>query len=250
MGLLKDEIFVCLDCETTGLDTKEDRIVEVAAVRFTFSKIIDTFESLIDPEKEISPQSLAIHQISPEMLVGKPKIAEVLPALLKFLSGYTIVGHGVGFDIELVAEAAKRANISYAIQICHPHIDTLRLARHYGDSPNNSLSKLAAHFHIPIESAHRAMNDVQMNIEVFKHLVGRLRTKEQIFDILSRPIKMKYMPLGKHKGRPFSEIPLQYLLWAANMDFDQDLLFSIRSELKKRKSGTGFAQAANPFSQL
>ena len=58
------------------------------------------------------------------------------------------------------------------------------------------------------------------------------------------------MPLGKHKGRPFSEIPIEYLLWAANKDFDQDLMFSIRSELKKRKSGSLFKQAANPFSQL
>jgi DNA polymerase-3 subunit epsilon len=58
------------------------------------------------------------------------------------------------------------------------------------------------------------------------------------------------MPLGKHKGRPFSEIPHEYLQWAANKDFDQDLTFSIRSELKKRKSGNLFKQASNPFSEL
>ena len=61
---------------------------------------------------------------------------------------------------------------------------------------------------------------------------------------------MKYMPLGKHKGRQFGEIPLQYLQWAAHMDFDQDLLFTIRSELKKRKKGTGFKQVTNPFGDL
>jgi DNA polymerase III subunit epsilon len=58
------------------------------------------------------------------------------------------------------------------------------------------------------------------------------------------------MPLGKHKGRLFSEIPLHYLLKAATMDYDQDLLFSIRSELKKRKQGGLFSQAANPFLEL
>lgn len=44
-----------------------------------------------------------------------------------------------------------------------------------------------------------------------------------------------------------TDIPLEYLLWASKMDFDQDLLFSIRSEIKSRKKGTGFAQANNPF---
>ncbi|NGX54707.1 MAG: DNA polymerase III PolC-type [Chlamydiae bacterium] len=249
MGQLNKEVFVCVDCETTGLDTKEDRIVEVAAARFTLSEIQDSFESLIDPEREISEQSLAIHKITPEMISGKPKIEELLPELLKFLGRHTIVGHGVRFDIELITEAAKRAKIPCTLG-ARPFIDTLRLARHYGDSPNNSLSNLALHFNIPREPAHRAMNDVKMNIEVFDHLVRRHRTTEQLFKILDHPIKMKFMPLGKHKGRSFSEIPLQYLLWAAGVDFDQDLLYSIRAELKRRKTGKGFAQATNPFSEL
>ena len=86
-----------------------------------------------------------------------------------------------------------------------------------------------------------------MNVRVFKHLTKRFRTLSQVTHILSKPIKMKYMPLGKYKGRLFTDIPLEYLLWASKMDFDQDLLFSIRSEIKARKKGTGFAQANNPF---
>ena len=94
------------------------------------------------------------------------------------------------------------------------------------------------------------MKDVMMNIAVFKHLAGRYKTVEKILDILARPIKMKYMPLGKYKGRLFSEIPLQYLQWATHIDFDQDLLYSIRLEIKKRKRGEGFSQITNPFSAL
>ena len=94
------------------------------------------------------------------------------------------------------------------------------------------------------------MNDVMTNIEVFKHLVRRYKTLEQVMDILSRPIKMKYMPLGKYKGRLFSELPLQYLQKASHMDFDQDLRYSIRLELQKRKKGEGFSQKTNPFLEL
>lgn len=249
MPQLKKDTFICIDCEMTGLDLEKDRIIEVAAVRFTLSETLDRFESLVDPECQISEESLAIHHISADMLIGKPKIEHLLTDLLKFIGKTMIIGHGVGFDIDLIAIAAKRAGIPCILK-SRPFIDTLRLARLYGDSPNNSLESLAAHFNIPSVGAHRAMNDVEMNIEVFKYLTRRYQTTEEVMKILSHPIKMKFMPLGKHKGRPFSEIPLQYLLWAGQADFDQDLLFSIRSEIKRRKQGTGFSQTANPFSNL
>jgi len=58
------------------------------------------------------------------------------------------------------------------------------------------------------------------------------------------------MPLGKHKGRIFSEIPVEYLRWAVNQNFDQDLMFSLKTELKKRNKGSHFGQASNPFANL
>jgi DNA polymerase-3 subunit epsilon len=58
------------------------------------------------------------------------------------------------------------------------------------------------------------------------------------------------MPLGKHKGRPMKEIPLQYLQWIVHKGFDQDLLYSIRTELSRRKKGNLFSQSSNPFSNL
>ena len=51
MVLLKDIEFVCLDCETTGLDVKKDRVIEFAAIRFTFDEVIDSVEFLIHPEE-------------------------------------------------------------------------------------------------------------------------------------------------------------------------------------------------------
>ena len=112
---------------------------------------------------------------------------------------------------------------------------------------SNSLEQLRKHFNIEPEGAHRAMNDVIVNMHVFRHLCRNYKTVEQVFDLLSRPILMKTMPLGKHKGRLLQEVPLEYLQWASYKDFDQDLLFSIRSEIKKRKKGNLFSQAGNPF---
>jgi DNA polymerase-3 subunit epsilon len=246
---LTDEMFVCIDCESTGLDTAQDRIVEIAVARFTFDQILQSFETLVDPEREIPQTSQDIHNISQEMILGKPKIREVLPKILEMISTLTIVGHGINFDIALIANEAKRAQIPTNI-LSQPYIDTLRLARLYGESPVNSLERLRQHFNIESEGAHRAMSDVIVNIEVFKYLSKNYQTSDQIQKILQKPIKFKIMPLGKHKGRRFDEIPLEYLLWAERKDFDQDLMFSIRSEIKNRRKGGGFDQSANPFTVL
>jgi len=249
MGLLKNETFVCLDCETTGLEIEKDKIIEVAVVLFKDNEILDTFETLIDPEVEIPQESTNIHHITNDMVIGKPKIHEVLPHVIQMIGKHIIVGHGIPFDISFLEKASKIHCIPNTFS-GHPHFDTLRLARLYGESPINSLEKLREHFNIAEEGAHRAMSDVVVNIEVFKYLTKNFKTTEQIVEKLKKPISLKTMPLGKHKGRFFSEIPVEYLQWALRKDFDMDLMFSIQSELKKRKKVSSFTQNSNPFSGL
>ncbi len=249
MGLLHKDVFVCIDCETTGLEAKTDRIIEIAVVKFTLEKIIDRYETLIDPEIAISESSMAIHHISQDMVEGKPKIQEVLPEIFQRAKGHILVGHGIKLDIDFVAESASRFHIANGIK-SQPIVDTLRLARLYGQSPVNSLERLRQHFNIEEEGAHRAMNDVMVNIEVFKYLSHSFKTTEEMMARLSKPILLKTMPLGKHKGRPFSEVPTEYLQWAINKGFDEDLSFSLKTELKKRKTGKNFGQFINPFSEL
>lgn len=249
MTLLTEQKFVCLDCETTGLEVNKDRIIEIAVIKFDIQTSYERMETLINPEYPISETSITIHHITQEMVSGSPTIKEVLQSYLSFIGKNIIVGHGIGFDIDIIHETAKREGIPCKIKE-NLSIDTLRLARLYGESPTNSLEKLREHFHIDAEIAHRAMGDVLVNVEVFKRLVKSFKTTDKIFDVLSRPILLKEMPLGKHKGRSFREIPLEYLLWAVNKNFDQDLIFSIKTELKRRKTGNSFSQSSNPFQNL
>lgn len=247
--MLLEDTFVCLDCETTGLDSGEDRIIEIALARFNASTILDRFETLIDPECPIPETSIAIHHINDEMVRGKPKIQEVLPHILSFIDAHILVGHGIALDIAFLCAEAKRHRVPCTLHEL-PYLDTLRLARLYGQSPINSLEMLRRHFNISDEGAHRAMNDVTVNIEVFKFLTKQFKTTEQIQERLKSPILLKAMPLGKYKGRPFSEIPMEYLQWASKQKFDQDLLFSLKNELKRRKRGKSFEQMTSPFSTL
>lgn len=249
MSDLTKQKFVCIDCETTGLDVREDRVIEVAAMCFDFDTVYAEMESLINPECVIPESSIAIHHITADMVQGKPSIAQVLPELLKLVGNHIIIGHGIGFDIEILAVAADRHNIPCNIRQ-NRFLDTLRMARLYGECPVNSLEQLRKHFNIPLEGAHRAMSDVIVNKEVFKYLAKRYKTTEQLFEALSHPILLKTMPLGKYKGRLLKDIPLHYLQSVVRREFDQDLTHSIRMELKRRKKGNLFNQSVNPFANL
>jgi len=249
MGLINQDTFICLDCETTGLDSKHDKIIELAAVKFSFDKVIDKFETLINPKIPIPNESQLIHNISDEMVKDKPTISQVLENFLEFVSDNIIVGHGISFDISVIDSEAENNNIFTSIKK-NTTIDTLRLARLYGQSPTNSLEKLREHFNISPEGAHRAMSDVIVNIEVFKHLSKSFKTTEDLLIRLRKPILLKIMPLGKHKGRRFNEIPLEYLLKLAKRNFDLDLTYSIRHEIKHRKSRQTFESSSNPFQVL
>lgn len=249
MPNLSEETLVCLDCELTGLDPGQDRIIEVAAVRFVGDKILDSFETLVDPECTIPELSIAIHHITQDMVEGKPKMQDILPELLKFIGKSIVVGHGVNFDMEMIALSAERAGIPCTLRQ-NRFLDTLRMARLYGESPVNSLEYLRQHFNIEQEGAHRAMNDVTVNMEVFKFLAQRYKTTEQLMTLLAKPILLKNIPLGKHKGRALREIPLDYLIRAAKRDYDQDLMYSICHEIKRRRQGNNFLQANNPFADL
>ncbi len=249
MSDFQNQKFVCIDCETTGLDPQQDRIIEFAIICFDMQETFFEMQTLINPECEIPESSIAIHHITPNMVHNQPLISHMLPEILKKIGDHIIIGHGVGFDIDIIAHAAERYGIPCNLKK-NKVIDTLRLARLYGESPINSLEHLGKHFNIPQEGPHRAMSDVIVNLEVFKKLARRYKSANHIFEVLSKPIFMSHMPLGKHKGRALKEIPLQYLQWISHKDFDQDLLYSVRSEIKRRKRGNVFGQTDNPFQSL
>lgn len=249
MGDLRKDIFICLDVEATGLSVETDEIIELAVVKFTFDEILDTYEALIDPKMIIPQESIDVHHITNEMIKGKPTIDECLPLAFDLIKDYPIVGHNIGYDLAMIIQAAKKRRIPCPINL-ENSIDTVRLARLYAGSESNKLEALREHFNIPEEGAHRAMNDVIVNIKVFKYLAMDFKRTEDMKKRLKQPIQLKTFPLGKHRGLPFREVPIDYLNWAVNQDFDQDLKFSIIEEKKRRRKRKPFSESCNPFADL
>ena len=123
MGALNKDTFVCLDCETTGLDFVNDQVIEVAVVRFNFDQFIDTFETLIDPMMPIPEASMAIHHINDSMVHGKPKIAEVLSTGFR-LCRFGVLLSDMGYRPTSLSSTMQLRNTTSAISFPGIHLLT------------------------------------------------------------------------------------------------------------------------------
>ena len=94
-----NEICVALDLETTGLDPNVDEIIEIGAIKFKGDTVIDTFHSLVNPYKELSPFIMELTGIGQEQVDEAPPFASISLDLITFLGDHPIVGQNVFFDI-------------------------------------------------------------------------------------------------------------------------------------------------------
>ncbi len=160
--------FVVVDTETTGLRPGPDRVIELAAVRVRGGQAVDAFQSLINPGRRIPPFIAQFTGITQDMLRDEPTAKEIFPDFLQFISGVTLVGHNLGFDLNFLAYEAKLLGKSFPID----GLDTIPLARRFLPGLKRfKLDMVAAHLNIPATNRHRALGDAQVTAAVFLRIL-------------------------------------------------------------------------------
>ncbi|MDX8479185.1 DNA polymerase III subunit epsilon [Mesorhizobium sp. VK24D] len=165
---------IIFDTETTGLDLRDDRIIELGGVelvnRFPTGR---TFHKFINPQgRAIHVEAQAVHGISAADLAGKPTFAEVVEEWLAFTDGAKLIAHNATFDIGFL-------NLEYS-RLGHPAIDpgsivdTLALARRKHPMGPNSLDALCRRYGIDNtrRTKHGALLDSELLAEVYIELIG------------------------------------------------------------------------------
>ncbi len=153
----KKEIEIVLDTETTGLDYTRERIIEFAAVRLENGKIVDEYQTLINPHQHIRKSSMAIHGITQEMVEDAPSEEEVMPKILKFIGNYPIVAHNAIFDYSFLNEAKLRVT---GEELTNPRIDTQSMFKEIApELESHGLEALTQRFNVELNNHHRAMAD-------------------------------------------------------------------------------------------
>ncbi len=167
-----DQEFVAFDLETTGLSSRNDRIIEIGAVILRGGQEIDRFQTFVDPQRALEQKIVDLTGITDDMLRGAPKIEEALPRFLEFVGNRVLVAHNADFDTGFIREACRRQGISYTFtsadtlilsQNLMPHLSKFKL-----DVVSNALS-------LPEFNHHRASDDAVTCGLIMDRLMGKLR---------------------------------------------------------------------------
>ena len=177
--------FVSLDCETTGTDAKKDRLITIGAITVREGEILleDQFEALLRISHNTS--SVLVHGITAEAAARNGvEEEEALRGFLDYLGDGVIVGHHIGFDVEVIQRACQRC---FGIDLSNRWVDTMELTLHLEDagafdamrdqvSTRNpfrdfSLDGLCRLFHVNPHDRHTAAGDAFITAQIFLKLL-------------------------------------------------------------------------------
>lgn len=160
------DTYTVLDLETTGLNPKQDRIIEIGAVKVCAGKVTDSFQTLVNPGRVLEERVCELTGIRNEMLQEAPEIEMVLQPLLDFIGEDVLVGHRILFDYSFV----KRAAVNHKLVFEKKGIDTLKLARKFlPELESRRLEYLCTYYGIS-HTAHRALGDAQATAVLYEKL--------------------------------------------------------------------------------
>lgn len=167
---------VAIDCETTGLDARRDRIVSIAAVGIeTGLRVVDppALDLLIDPRMPIPARAAAVHGIDDAQVAGAPTLAEAYDRILAALAGRIVVGHHVSFDLAMLAAEARRGGRAWQEPPC---FDTVALMGGLGLATGTiDLVDMLARLGVePRGVRHSAAGDARMAADLFVALARKL----------------------------------------------------------------------------
>lgn len=166
--------YVSLDLETTGLEPRKDRIIEIGAVKVRDGQITEEFGTLINPQMEIPERITALTGISNEMIVEKPFIREALQKLIEFCGELPLLGHNILFDYSFVKHNAVNRGFEFEKKA----VDTLKLARVFlPELTSRSLQNLRQYYEIPQDDAHRALEDARTTYFLYERFKKEFEEK-------------------------------------------------------------------------
>ena len=158
-----EQTYCVVDVETTGGGSGQHRVTEIGMVKIKQGKVIDHWQSLINPMRLIPKYITELTGISNDMVKDAPRFEDVAEDVFAFLQDSIFVAHNVGFDYGFFRHEFGRLNINFKA----PKLCTVKLAKHYFPGlASYSLGKLCHSLHIELNQHHRALADAQAAAEI------------------------------------------------------------------------------------
>ncbi|MEO5569347.1 MAG: exonuclease domain-containing protein [Bacteroidia bacterium] len=157
--------YAIVDIETTGFQRTAHVITEVAIIVHDGNKIIDSFQSLINPDTSINPYVSRMTGITNEMVRDAPRFHEVAKQIWNLTDGAVFIAHSVNFDFTHIHDEFKSMGADFR----RKKLCTVRLSRKiFPGYPSYSLGNICTHLGISFENRHRAMGDAAATVKLFE----------------------------------------------------------------------------------
>lgn len=188
---MKERLYAIVDIETTGGRASRDKITEIAIVLHDGERILDRFETLLNPECYIPYGITQLTGITQEMVAGAPRFFEVARQVVELTEGAVFVAHNVRFDYGFLREEFARLGYAFTRkQLC-----TVRLSRQvFPGLPSYSLGNLIRHFNIPVDARHRAMADALATTDLFERILAKEKSTSRVDTLVNLGIKESRLP--------------------------------------------------------
>lgn len=161
-------MYSIIDIETTGGRAIDSKITEIGIVLHDGSRITDTYNTLINPERSIPWNITRLTGITNEMVKDAPKFYEVAGKIHKMTESTFFVAHNVWFDYSFIREEFAQLGFDYnRKQLC-----TIKLLKkHFPGLKSYSLGNLIQYFGIQVNARHRALDDALATTELFEKMI-------------------------------------------------------------------------------
>jgi DNA polymerase-3 subunit epsilon/ATP-dependent DNA helicase DinG len=154
---------VCIDIETTGLDSVKDSIIEIGALRFNERRIEAEWSTLINPNRHIPEAITTLTGIDDGMVRHAPRLQDVIQDLAEFVGEAPVLGQNVRFDLGFLQKQR--------VLTMNPVVDTYELASVLLPSASRyNLAALGKLLGIPLPNSHRALDDARLTHAVYLRL--------------------------------------------------------------------------------
>ena len=205
-----DQEFVAFDLETTGLSSRTDRIIEIGAVILKNGQEVDRFQTFVDPERKLDRKIVDLTGITDDMLVGAPKIEEVLPKFLEFIGGRVLVAHNSDFDTGFIRAECVRLGYEYNYTAADTLILSQNLMPQLGKFKLNIVSNALS---LPDFTHHRAGDDALTCGLIMAKLMQKLEEEHDIHSLQEINPAMTHLRSG---GRITERQARHIILFAKN----------------------------------
>jgi DNA polymerase-3 subunit epsilon len=205
-----------VDIETTGTRSSYDRIIEIGILRVEENQLVDTFQTLINPQSYLPKEITQLTGITQQDIETAPTFRSVKDEIIEMLADCTFVAHNVRFDYAFLKHELLRENITYSSK----HFCTVRLSRMlFPQWQRHNLDAVISGCKIKCANRHRAFDDAKVLYEFYLHILKTI-PHEKLEKALAKTMKKPSLPINL----PFEELdklpekPGVYIFYGSQTD--------------------------------